>query len=54
VLWFLFFVLLALDRPVAKLAGGLAIIEGIATAGCSASSCWRGSSSFEAGLIWQR
>jgi hypothetical protein len=32
VLWFLFFLLLALDRPVAKLAGGLAIVEGIATA----------------------
>jgi hypothetical protein len=32
VLWFLFFMLLALDRPVARLAGGLAILEGIATA----------------------
>lgn len=31
VLWFLFFVLLALDRPIAKLAGALAIVEGIAT-----------------------
>jgi hypothetical protein len=33
VLWFVFFLLLALDRPVAKLAGGLAVVEGIAT-------CW--------------
>ena len=32
VLWFLFFLLLALDRPVAKLTGALAIIEGIVTA----------------------
>jgi len=32
VLWFVFFLLLALDRPVAKLAGALAIVEGIATA----------------------
>ena len=32
VLWFVFFLLLALDRPVAKLAGTLAIIEGIGTA----------------------
>ena len=32
VLWFLFFLLLALDRPVAKITGALAIIEGIATA----------------------
>jgi hypothetical protein len=32
VLWFLFFVLLALDRPIARLAGGLAILEGIGTA----------------------
>lgn len=32
VLWFLFFVLLALDRPVARLAGALAVLEGIATA----------------------
>lgn len=31
VLWFLFFVLLALDRPIARLAGLLAIAEGIAT-----------------------
>ena len=31
-LWFLFFVLLALDRPIARLAGGLAVIEGIGTA----------------------
>jgi putative amide transporter protein len=32
VLWFLFFMLLALDRPVARLAGALAVLEGIATA----------------------
>jgi hypothetical protein len=32
VLWFLFFLLLALDRPVAQLAGALAIVEGIVTA----------------------
>jgi putative amide transporter protein len=32
VLWFLFFLLLALDRPVARLAGALAIVEGIGTA----------------------
>jgi putative amide transporter protein len=32
VLWFVFFLLLALDRPLARLAGGLAILEGIATA----------------------
>ena len=32
VLWFLFFMLLALDRPVARLAGAVAILEGIATA----------------------
>jgi hypothetical protein len=32
VLWFLFFVLLALDRPIARIAGGLAIVEGIGTA----------------------
>jgi hypothetical protein len=31
-LWFLFFLLLALDRPIARLAGTVAIIEGIATA----------------------
>jgi hypothetical protein len=31
VLWFLFFLLLALDRPVARLAGTVAIVEGIAT-----------------------
>jgi putative amide transporter protein len=31
VLWFLFFLLLALDRPLARLAGALAIVEGIAT-----------------------
>lgn len=31
VLWFLFFVLLALDRPIAKLAGRLAFLEGIGT-----------------------
>jgi putative amide transporter protein len=32
VLWFLFFMLLALDRPVARLAGIVAVVEGIATA----------------------
>lgn len=31
-LWFLFFMLLALDRPVARLAGAVAVLEGIATA----------------------
>src|SRR5919109_1018596 len=31
-LWFLFFLLLALQRPVGKLAGWLAIVDGIATA----------------------
>jgi hypothetical protein len=31
VLWFVFFLLLALERPIARLAGALAIIEGIAT-----------------------
>jgi putative amide transporter protein len=31
VLWFVFFLLLALDRPLARLAGALAVIEGIAT-----------------------
>jgi putative amide transporter protein len=32
VLWFLFFLLLALDRPVGRLAGAVAILEGIGTA----------------------
>lgn len=32
ILWFVFFVLLALDRPISRLAGGLAVIEGIGTA----------------------
>ena len=32
VLWFLFFALLALDRPIARIAGAVAIVEGIATA----------------------
>jgi hypothetical protein len=32
-LWFLFFLLLALDRPVARVAGWLAIVEGVVT-------CW--------------
>jgi hypothetical protein len=31
-LWFLFFLLLALDRPIARLAGILAVLEGIGTA----------------------
>ena len=32
VLWFLFFLLLALERPVARITGWLAILEGIGTA----------------------
>jgi hypothetical protein len=32
VLWFLFFVLLTLDRPIARVTGALAVLEGIATA----------------------
>ena len=32
VLWFLFFLLLALDRPVARVTGILAIVEGVVTA----------------------
>jgi hypothetical protein len=32
VLWALFFVLLALDRPIGRIAGALAVIEGIGTA----------------------
>jgi len=32
VLWALFFALLALDRPIARIAGAVAIIEGIGTA----------------------
>jgi hypothetical protein len=32
ILWFLFFALLALDRPIARIAGGLAVIEGVGTA----------------------
>jgi hypothetical protein len=32
ILWFLFFVLLALDRPIARVTGALAILEGIGTA----------------------
>jgi hypothetical protein len=32
VLWFMFFLLLALDRPIGKLAGWAAIVIGIATA----------------------
>jgi putative amide transporter protein len=31
VLWFLFFVLLSLDRPIARVAGLLAVVEGIGT-----------------------
>jgi len=30
-LWFLFFLLLALDRPIARLAGWVAVLEGIGT-----------------------
>ena len=32
VLWFMFFLLLALDRPIGKITGWAAIVEGIATA----------------------
>jgi hypothetical protein len=32
VLWFMFFMLLALDRPIARLAGTVAVLEGIGTA----------------------
>jgi putative amide transporter protein len=32
VLWFLFFLLLALERPIARITGWLAILEGIGTA----------------------
>jgi len=32
ILWFLFFLLLALDRPIARITGALAIVEGIGTA----------------------
>jgi hypothetical protein len=32
VLWFMFFLLLALGRPIAKVTGAVAIVEGIATA----------------------
>lgn len=32
ILWFLFWLLLAMERPIAKLTGGLAILEGIGTA----------------------
>jgi putative amide transporter protein len=32
VLWFAFFLLLALDRPIARLTGALAVLEGIGTA----------------------
>ena len=32
VLWFLFWMLLALERPIARLAGALAIVEGVGTA----------------------
>jgi len=32
VLWFMFFLLLALDRPLARLTGLLAVVEGIGTA----------------------
>jgi hypothetical protein len=32
VLWFLFFLLLALDRPIARITGAVAVVEGIATA----------------------
>jgi putative amide transporter protein len=32
VLWFMFFVLLALDRPIARITGTVAVLEGIGTA----------------------
>jgi hypothetical protein len=32
ILWFLFFALLALDRPISRVTGGLAVIEGVGTA----------------------
>jgi hypothetical protein len=32
VLWFMFFLLLALDRPIARLTGTVAVLEGIGTA----------------------
>jgi hypothetical protein len=32
ILWFLFFALLALDWPITRLTGGLAVIEGVGTA----------------------
>ena len=32
VLWFMFFVLLALDRPIARITGAVAVLEGIGTA----------------------
>jgi hypothetical protein len=32
ILWFMFFVLLALDRPIARVTGAVAILEGIGTA----------------------
>jgi hypothetical protein len=32
VLWFMFFVLLTLERPIARLAGSVAVLEGIGTA----------------------
>jgi putative amide transporter protein len=32
ILWFMFFLLLALDRPIARVTGAVAIVEGIGTA----------------------
>jgi hypothetical protein len=32
ILWFMFFLLLALDRPIARITGAVAILEGIGTA----------------------
>ncbi len=32
VLWFMFFLLLALDRPIARITGAVAVLEGIGTA----------------------
>jgi putative amide transporter protein len=32
ILWFMFFLLLALDRPIARITGAVAVVEGIGTA----------------------
>ena len=41
VLWFLFFVLLALGRPIARLTGYVRSSRGSARRGSSRSCCWR-------------